>query len=107
MEFKNKETEDGSFLSQDSLSQYLLTESTSQYIDCLNKPRIFKIKPQYLNSRSPYSVSKEQQMLHILMNCSKMDLRLLNSDILLDLCMTLHNLSLPKNVLKTLFKKQK
>ena len=41
------------------------------------------------------------------MNCSKMDLRLLNSDILVDWCMTLHNLSLPKNVLRDFVQKTK
>ena len=41
------------------------------------------------------------------MNCSKMDLRLLNSDILVDWCMTLRNLSLTKNVLKDFVQKTK
>ena len=41
------------------------------------------------------------------MNCSKIDLRLLNSDILVDWCLTLHNLSLPKNVLRDFVQKTK
>ena len=84
MRFKKNENKVGSSLFQDSVSECLHNESNSQFIDCLNKPRIFKIKPQYLTSRSPYSVSKEQQMLYILLNSSKIDLRLLNSDILVD-----------------------
>ena len=41
------------------------------------------------------------------MNCSKIDLRLLNSDILVDWCLTLHKLSLPKNVLRDFVQKTK
>ena len=94
-----------SSLSHESLQEYLLTDNQSKYIDLLtNKKRIFHIKKSYMRESSPLNTASERELLFLLMNTSKFDLRYLNLNILKDYLMTLNKSKISKNVLQDFIK---
>ena len=73
-------------------------------IDLLRSKRVFTIKKEHLKTCSPYDTASERQLLFLLTQCSRFDLRHLNLSILKDYLMGLNKTKIGKNVLDEFIK---
>ena len=91
-------------LSHESLQKYLLNHNSSEYIDLLKTKRIFHIKKDYVRDSSPFNTASERELLFLLLNASKFDLKHLNLNVLKDYLMSLNKTKISKNVLQDFIK---
>ena len=74
------------------------------YIDLLKTKRIFHIKKDYVRDSSPFNTASERELLFLLLNSSKFDLKHLNLNALKDYLMSLNKTKISKNVLQDFIK---
>ena len=91
-------------LSHESLCEFLLSHNSSEMIDLLRQNKVFKIKSEHLKINSPLNVASERQLLFLLTNSSRFDLRHLNLSILCDYLISLNKAKISKHVLEDFIK---